>query len=56
VIADFRPSAHTERLELMDLLAVKECTDVRFLPARYRPLSMADVNQKIQQLKLAIGE
>jgi hypothetical protein len=55
-IADFRPSAHTERLELMDLLAVKECTDARFLPERFRSLSIADVNTRIQRLKLAIGE
>jgi SpoVK/Ycf46/Vps4 family AAA+-type ATPase len=55
-IADFRPSAHTERLELMDLLAVKECTDARFLPERFRALSVADVNTRIQRLKLAIGE
>ena len=55
-IADFRPSAHVERLELMDLLAVKECTDARFLPERFRALSMAEVNERIQRLKLAIGE
>ena len=56
VIADVRPSAHTERLELMDLLAVKECTDARFLPARFRSLSMAAVNRRIAELKAAIGE
>ena len=55
-IADFRPSAHVERLELMDLLAVKECTDTRFLPERFRKLSLADVNARIEKLKLAIGE
>jgi len=55
-IADFRPSAHTERLELMDLLAVKECTDARFLPERFRSIALADVNQRIARLKLAIGE
>jgi len=55
-IADFRPSAHTERLELMDMLAVKECTDARFLPDRFRKLSIADVNDRIARLKLAIGE
>jgi hypothetical protein len=54
-IADFRPSAHVERLELMDLLAVKECTDARFLPERFRTLSLADVNARIERLKLAIG-
>jgi hypothetical protein len=56
VIADARPSAHTERLELMDLLAVKECTDARFLPERFRRLSMAAVNKRIAELKAAIGE
>jgi SpoVK/Ycf46/Vps4 family AAA+-type ATPase len=55
-IADFRPSAHVERLELMDLLAVKECTDTRFLPDRFRKLSLAQVNARIEALKTAIGE
>jgi SpoVK/Ycf46/Vps4 family AAA+-type ATPase len=55
-IADFRPSAHVERLELMDLLAVKECTDTRFLPERFRKLSLAQVNARIEQLKTSIGE
>jgi AAA+ superfamily predicted ATPase len=55
-IADFRPSAHVERLELMDLLAVKECTDTRFLPERFRKLSLAEVNARIEELKTAIGE
>jgi hypothetical protein len=55
-IADFRPSAHVERLELMDLLAVKECTDTRFLPERFRKLSLAEVNARIERLKSAIGE
>ncbi len=55
-IADFRPSAHVERLELMDLLAVKECTDTRFLPDRFRKLSLAQVNSRIEALRAAIGE
>jgi ATPase family associated with various cellular activities (AAA) len=55
-IADFRPSAHVERLQLMDLLAVKECTDTRFLPARFRSLSIAQVNARIEELRAAIGE
>ena len=54
-IADFRPSAHVERLELMDLLAVKECTDTRFLPERFRSLSLAQVNARIEELKAAVG-
>lgn len=56
VIADFRPSAHVERLELMDLVAVKECTDQRFLPERYRVLEIAEVNRRIAELKRRIGE
>ncbi len=56
VVADFRPSAHTARLELMDLLAVKECTDSRFLPPRYRSMSLAEVNENIQRIKIALGE
>lgn len=55
-IVDFRPSAHTDRLELMDLLAVKECTDQRFLPAVYAALSQADVDQRITELKRRLGE
>ncbi len=55
-ISDFRPSAHVERLELMDLLAVKECTDTRFLPERFRKVSLAQVNARIEALKAAIGE
>ena len=51
VVNEFRPSAHVERLELMDLLAVKECTDTRFLPNRYRELPLAHVNGRIQHLR-----
>jgi SpoVK/Ycf46/Vps4 family AAA+-type ATPase len=55
-VTDFRPSAHTERLEFMDLLAVKECTDARFLPERFKNLSLAQVNARIEALKRAMGE
>ncbi len=55
-VSDFRPSAHVERLELMDLLAVKECTDTRFLPERFRTLSLAQVNARLEQLKTTLGE
>jgi hypothetical protein len=55
-VADFRPSAHVERLELMDLLAVKECTDARFLPKRFRSLPLAEVNARIEALKSILGE
>ncbi len=55
-INDFRPSAHVERLELMDLLAVKECTDTRFLPERFRKRSLSEGNARIERLKAAVGE
>ncbi|MBN2056089.1 ATP-binding protein [bacterium] len=53
---EFRPSAHVERLRLMDLLAVKECTDERFLPERYKGMSLADLNTAIQEMKARLGE
>jgi hypothetical protein len=56
VIADVRPSAHVERLALMDLLAVKECTDSRFLPPRFRDLTLSEVNRRIAELRSRIGE
>ncbi len=56
VISSFRPSAHVERLELMDLLAVKECTDVRFLPERYRALDLEQLNGRIAELRRRVGE
>ena len=56
VIAEFRPSAHVERLELMDLLAVKECTDSRFLPQRFRDLSMSEVNGRIAELRMLVDD
>ncbi len=56
VIADVRPSAHIERLALMDMIAVKECTDSRFLPPRFRDLTSAEINRKISELRLLTGE
>ena len=55
VVADFRPSAHTDRLTLMDLLAVKECTDDRFLPPRYRDMPLGEINRRISALELLVG-
>lgn len=56
VIADFRPSAHVERLELMDLLAVKECTDSRFLPPRFRTLALGEISRRVDDLRRRLGE
>jgi AAA+ superfamily predicted ATPase len=50
IIKNFKPSAHTSALELMDLIAVRECTDNKFLPARFADLDMNNVEQRIKQL------
>ena len=51
VFRDVRPSAHTRKLEYMDLVAVKECTDQRFLPARYRDLAPEEIERRIEELR-----
>jgi hypothetical protein len=35
----------------MDLVAVKECTDARFLPARFRDLSPEEIEARIDALQ-----
>jgi hypothetical protein len=51
VLKDIRPSAHRLKLEYMDLVAVKECTDSRFLPERFRSISADDLEKKIEELR-----
>jgi hypothetical protein len=51
VLRDVRPSAETTRLEFMDLIAVKECTDARFLPEAYRKLRIEDVERRLRDLE-----
>jgi AAA+ superfamily predicted ATPase len=50
VALEFRPSAHTAQLELMDLLAVRECTDECFLPLRFRKMDRQGVERRIGEL------
>ena len=50
--AEFRPSAQTSELELQDLLAVRECTDERFLPARFKSLTREEIEARIARLSL----
>ncbi len=35
----------------MDLVAVKECTDLRFLPAQYRDIAPEDLERRIDELR-----
>lgn len=51
VFKEVRPNAHTRKLEYMDLVAVKECTDARFLPPHFRDLSPEDVERRIDALR-----
>ena len=51
VIKDVRPNPHTRKLEYMDLIAVKECTDVRFLPPKYRDVSPEELETRIDALR-----
>jgi hypothetical protein len=51
ILADVRPSPHTRKLEYMDLVAVKECTDASFLPPRFRELSPEELETRIDALR-----
>ena len=51
LLTDFRPSAHTKALEYMDLVAVKECTDTKFLPEHFKNMSMEELDTRIEELK-----
>ncbi|HEX4998676.1 MAG TPA: AAA family ATPase [Terriglobia bacterium] len=48
VFSEVRPNAHTRKLEYMDLVAVKECTDSRFLPPQYRDLDPEEIERRIE--------
>lgn len=51
VLKEVRPSPHTRKLEYMDLVAVKECTDARFLPGRFRALTPEELETQIDALR-----
>jgi AAA+ superfamily predicted ATPase len=51
VLKEVRPSPHTRKLEYMDLVAVKECTDARFLPERFKQLTPEEIESQIDALK-----
>jgi AAA+ superfamily predicted ATPase len=51
VLKEVRPSPHTRKLEYMDLVAVKECTDARFLPQRFRELTPEELETQIDALR-----
>jgi SpoVK/Ycf46/Vps4 family AAA+-type ATPase len=51
VFREIRPNAHTRKLEYMDLVAAKECTDARFLPPRYRDLTPEEIEARIEETR-----
>ena len=48
---EFRPMAHVDHLEYMDLVAAKECTDESFLPPRYKEMGLSEINARLQHLE-----
>lgn len=54
VIAEVRPSPHSKKLSYMDLVAVKECTDSRFLPDKYRAIPADELDREIARLKVYV--
>lgn len=54
VFKNVRPSAHTRKLQFMDLVAVKECTDASFLPAEFAKLSPEEIERRIAELRAFI--
>ena len=51
VASEVRPNAHAKKLEYMDLVAVRECTDARFLPPQYAQMSAEEVEARIETLR-----
>ena len=54
LLTHFRPSAHTRNLEFMDMVAVKECTDSRFLPDKFRKMTLDEIEERIETLRAHI--
>lgn len=52
----YRPMAHSARLEYMDLAAVVECTDKRFLPEKFAALDVEKAQQRMKYLKTEMSE
>ncbi len=51
ILREIRPSPHRLKLEYMDLVAVKECTDSRFLPERFRTMGPDELERRIEELR-----
>jgi SpoVK/Ycf46/Vps4 family AAA+-type ATPase len=52
IMKEVKPNANMRKLEYMDLIAVRECTDIQFLPAKYAKMSPEAVEKRIEELKM----
>jgi len=52
---DYFPSRDIELLEYMEMLAVFESSSRRFLPLKYAGMSPEDLDLKLRELRLRIG-
>lgn len=50
-IGDFLPPTYPEEVELMNYVAVLECTSKELLPEHYRKMSRDEILQKIREIK-----
>ncbi len=51
VVREMKPNANTRKLEYMDLVAVRECTDAGFLPQKFAAMPPEDVERRIDELR-----
>jgi SpoVK/Ycf46/Vps4 family AAA+-type ATPase len=51
VLKDIQPSPNSRKLEYMDLVAVRECTDKRFLVAPFDKMTPEQIEQRIDELR-----
>jgi len=54
-LADFIPPTYPEEVELMNYVAVLECTSKELLPKRFQDMSRADIIAKIEEIKALKG-
>jgi SpoVK/Ycf46/Vps4 family AAA+-type ATPase len=50
VIKEVKPNANSRKLEYMDLVAARECTDNQFLTKKFAGMSPEDVEKRIDEL------
>ena len=50
VVAEVRANANTRKLEYMDLIAARECTDAGFLPAKFAGMTPEEMEHRIDEL------